>query len=150
MCQKGQFTLQLCPSRWFVRKIFDYYPPKVKIEKIFIEMFACPNRRFLGNSLSKRQVGRVLAKSLPSDDMYEPNSFRYCEVQNNNMEVILATLTSGSDLLILQSVNICSILFLKGISSHNYTRSIENHMYIHRHTYVHVVINECLTVCNRI
>ena len=33
VCQKGQFTLQLCPKRWFVRKIFGYYTPKVKIEK---------------------------------------------------------------------------------------------------------------------
>ena len=33
VCQKGQFTLQLCPRRWFVRKIFGYYTPKVKIEK---------------------------------------------------------------------------------------------------------------------
>ena len=24
VCQKGQFTLQLCPGRWFVRKIFGY------------------------------------------------------------------------------------------------------------------------------
>ena len=32
-CQKGQFTLQLCLRRWFVRKIFGYYIPKVKIEK---------------------------------------------------------------------------------------------------------------------
>ena len=31
--QKGQFTLQLCPRRWFVRKISGYYTPKVKIEK---------------------------------------------------------------------------------------------------------------------
>ena len=31
--QKGQFTLQLCPRRWFVRKIFGYYTQKVKIEK---------------------------------------------------------------------------------------------------------------------
>ena len=30
VCQKGQFTLQLCPRRWFVRKIFGYYTPKVK------------------------------------------------------------------------------------------------------------------------
>ena len=29
-----------------------------------MEIFACPNRRFLGNYLSKRQAGRVLAKSL--------------------------------------------------------------------------------------
>ena len=33
LCQKGQITLQLCPRRWFVRKIFGYYTPKVKIEK---------------------------------------------------------------------------------------------------------------------
>ena len=32
-------------------------------------MFACPNRRFLGNYLSKRQVGRVLAKSLVMIDL---------------------------------------------------------------------------------
>ena len=30
--QKGQFTLQLCPRRWFVRKMFGYYTQKVKIE----------------------------------------------------------------------------------------------------------------------
>ena len=29
--QKGQFTLQLCPIRWFVRNIFAYHSPKVKI-----------------------------------------------------------------------------------------------------------------------
>ena len=33
VCHKGQFTLQLCPRRWFVGKIFCYYNPKVKIEK---------------------------------------------------------------------------------------------------------------------
>ena len=32
LCQKRQSTLQLCPRRWFVRKIFSYYPQKVKIE----------------------------------------------------------------------------------------------------------------------
>ena len=31
--QKGQFTFQLCHRRWFVRKIFGNYTPKVKIEK---------------------------------------------------------------------------------------------------------------------
>ena len=30
-CQKEQFTLKPCPKRWFVRKIFGYYPPKLKI-----------------------------------------------------------------------------------------------------------------------
>ena len=33
VCQRGQFKLQLCPRRWFVRIIFGYYTPKVKIEK---------------------------------------------------------------------------------------------------------------------
>ena len=33
VCQKGQFTPQLCPRSWFVRKIFGYYTPEVKIEK---------------------------------------------------------------------------------------------------------------------
>ena len=33
VCQKGQVTLQLCPRRWFVTKIFGYYTPKIKIEK---------------------------------------------------------------------------------------------------------------------
>ena len=32
LCQKGQLTLHLFPIRWFARKIFGYYPPKVKIE----------------------------------------------------------------------------------------------------------------------
>ena len=31
VCQKGQFTLKLCPRWWFVRKIFGSYTPKVKI-----------------------------------------------------------------------------------------------------------------------
>ena len=39
VCQKVQFTLQFCPRRWFVRKIFGYYTPEVKIEKIFMEIF---------------------------------------------------------------------------------------------------------------
>ena len=63
LCQKGQFTLQQCPFRWLVRKIFGYYPKSQNL-KILIEIFACPNWRFFGNYLSKRQVGRVLAKSL--------------------------------------------------------------------------------------
>ena len=34
LCQKGQITLQLCPRRWFLRKIFVYYPPKVKLNNL--------------------------------------------------------------------------------------------------------------------
>ena len=33
VCQQGRFTLQLCPRRRFVRKIFGYHTQKVKIEK---------------------------------------------------------------------------------------------------------------------
>ena len=33
VCQKGQFTLQLCPRIWVVRKLLGYYLPKVKIKK---------------------------------------------------------------------------------------------------------------------
>ena len=33
VCQKEQFILQLCPRRWYVRKICVYCPPKVKNEK---------------------------------------------------------------------------------------------------------------------
>ena len=62
------------------------------------------------------------------------------------MEVILATLTSGSDWQILRSVNNCSILYSKCVSSLNNKWSVDNHMYIHRHTYVHVVIYKCLMV----
>ena len=47
-----------------------------------------------------------------------------------------------SDSLILYSVNICSIL-LNCVSSYNYTWSVDNHTYIHRHTYMRAVI------CNR-
>ena len=33
VCQKRQFSLQLCPRRWLFRMIFVYNPPKVKIDK---------------------------------------------------------------------------------------------------------------------
>ena len=32
VCQNGQFTLQLCPRRWFVRKMLGYYIPEVKLK----------------------------------------------------------------------------------------------------------------------
>ena len=74
----------------------------------------------------------------------------YCKVRNINVEVILATLTSGFDTLILRSIYICSILYSKCKSSHNYTWSVSNHTYIHRHMYMHVVIYKCLMVYNQI
>ena len=33
VCHKGKFTLQVCPRR-LVRKIFGYYPPKVKLKNL--------------------------------------------------------------------------------------------------------------------
>ena len=33
VCQKGQFILQVCHRRWFIRKMVGYYTQKVKIEK---------------------------------------------------------------------------------------------------------------------
>ena len=66
VCQNGQFTLQLCPRRWFLMKIFVITPKKSKLKnhhRNFCRNF-CRKRRVFGNYLSKRQVGRVLAKSL--------------------------------------------------------------------------------------
>ena len=88
VCQKGQYTLHLCIRRWFVRKIFGILPPKSQNRKIFIEIFTCPNRRFLGNYLSKRQVGRVLAKSLLGgkgrlNTVYFQSDSIYCDKQIN-------------------------------------------------------------------
>ena len=74
----------------------------------------------------------------------------YCKVRNINVEVILVTLMSGSDSLIIRSVIIYSILYSKCVHSHNYTWSVDNHTYIHRHMYVRVVVYKCLTVSNQI
>ena len=69
---------------------------------------------------------------------------------NINVEAIVVTLTRRSDSLILRFVNICSILYSKCISSHNFTWSVDNHTYIHRHKDVRVVIYKCRTVYNQI
>ena len=53
----------------------------------------------------------------------------YCKVRNISVEVILATLTSRSDSLILRSVNMCSISYSNCVSSHNYTWSFDSHKY---------------------
>ena len=63
----------------------------------------------------------------PTEGKLNDNCLSYCKVRNINGKVILATLTSGSDSLILRSVNICSILYLNYVSSHIYTWSVDNH-----------------------
>ena len=59
VCQKGQFTLQLCPRIWFVKTIFGYYTQKVKIEKSSENILPVQTGGFIGNYLSKRQVPRT-------------------------------------------------------------------------------------------
>ena len=58
VCPKGQFTLQLCPRRWFVRKIFVYYPPKSQTRKIFIEIF-CLSKQEVYRELPVQKTGRT-------------------------------------------------------------------------------------------
>ena len=80
---------------------------------------------------------------LPSgDEHFLTHQNEYCKVRNINVEIILATLTSGSDSLILRSVDICSILYSNCVPGHNYTWSVDNHMYIHRHTYIKPNLND--------
>ena len=74
LCQKGQFTLQPCPRRWFVRKIFGYYTPKVKIEKSSLkclpvqtggfEEITCPKDRQDGPWLSPCLYPHLYMKSI--------------------------------------------------------------------------------------
>ena len=66
-------------------------------------------------------------------------STRFCKGININGELII---TRGSDLLILQSVKIFVLfcLYSNCESSHKYTCSVDNHMYIHKHMYVRAVI----------
>ena len=68
-CQKGHFAHQLCPRRWFLRKIFGNYPPKVKIENFSWKILpvqkggfqetTCPKDRQDGSSL-KVPEGRYI------------------------------------------------------------------------------------------
>ena len=78
LCWKGQFKLQLCPRRclniWLL-------PSKSPNWKFFIENFACPERRFSGNYLSKRQAGWVLAESLESTPDCHPVSWSWMRPQ---------------------------------------------------------------------
>ena len=57
---------------------------------------------------------------------------------------------SRLDSLTLLSVNICSILYLKCASSHNYTWSVDTHTYIHSHMNMRVVIYKCLMMYDKI
>ena len=66
--------------------------------------------------------------------LYMKNGKKYCKVRNINVEVILVSLTSVFDSLIIRSGNICSVLYSKCVTGHNYTWSVDNHTYIQRHT----------------
>ena len=64
VCQKGNLLFSYVLKGGLLGKYLVTTPLESKLKKIFMEFFACPNRRFLGNYLSKRQVGWFLAKSL--------------------------------------------------------------------------------------
>ena len=55
-------------DRWIESQSYQSITPgvrlRLKTRTFFIEIFACPKRSFSGNYMSKRQAGRVLAKSL--------------------------------------------------------------------------------------
>ena len=58
LCQKSQFTLQLCPEGWFVMKIFGYDPQKVKIENSSLKFLPVQRVGFLETVCPKdRQDG---------------------------------------------------------------------------------------------
>ena len=54
VCQKGQFTLQLCPRRWFVRKIFGYYTNEKNYHRTF-----CLSKQELFRKLPVQKTGRT-------------------------------------------------------------------------------------------
>ena len=58
LCQKGQFAVQPCSRRWFVRKIFGYYPRKIKIENNIYRNVCLSNKRFLGTVCPKDRLDR--------------------------------------------------------------------------------------------
>ena len=46
LCHKRQFTHQLCPKRWFVRKRFGYYPKKSKLKILYRNVYLSKNEVF--------------------------------------------------------------------------------------------------------
>ena len=84
MCQKGQITHQPFHRRWFFKKIFGFYPQKVKIEKYSQKFLpvqkAC---RSSGNCLSKIQARQVLANAL--DDQTQVNSKPACQPEHASL-----------------------------------------------------------------
>ena len=62
LSQKGQFLLQPCLRRLFVRKRFGFAPKKSKLRTLHRNVFL--NKKEVFRHLSKRQAWRVLAKSL--------------------------------------------------------------------------------------
>ena len=57
VCQKGQFPLQSCPRRCFVRIIFGYYTPKVKIKNHHRNL--CQFKQEVFRKLPVQKTGRT-------------------------------------------------------------------------------------------
>ena len=88
VCQKGQFTLQLCPRRWFVTKYLVITPQKSKLKNLHRNV--CLSKQFfLGNCLFRRLTGRFLV--IVTNFRFLPN---------------LGILTSSSDVSFLSVLSI--------------------------------------------
>ena len=59
--QKGQFSLHLCPRRWFDRKMFSYHPQKSKL-KTFYRTF-CLSKKEVFRKLTVQKTGRTVSGS---------------------------------------------------------------------------------------
>ena len=58
VCQKGHFTLQLCPKRWFVREIFGYCTQKKSKLKNHHINFCLPKQKVF-RKLPVQMTGRT-------------------------------------------------------------------------------------------
>ena len=50
LCQNIQYTFQLCPEKWFVRKKVGYYPQKVIIENSVLKFLPVQKGGFQENA----------------------------------------------------------------------------------------------------
>ena len=57
VCHKGQFTLQLCPRRWFVGKIFFITTQKSKLKNLHRNF--CLSKQEVFRKLSVQKTGRT-------------------------------------------------------------------------------------------
>ena len=98
MSKKGNLHLSYVLEDGLLGKYLVITP-----QRVIIEIFACPNRRFLGNYLSKRQVGQDLAKSV-----YRMIDF----IIQQNLHKMIRSIIYKSYLLAMQSKDLLSLTVL--------------------------------------